>query len=371
METVASPVNDAAVPASDLSTDALRTMVRKMGLERQARTPVEKLSRYQLLNVLVTHGFERLLAGSQNVTPAPAGSGVAADLREMVRAEVAEATRNTAATPAGPTVVIKRPNVADVKIRGTMHRALPDVLRLAVAGVPVLLVGPAGSGKTHLASQVAKALELPFTFNSLSAGCTESHLIGRVLPQADGSWQYQPSPFVRTYRDGGVHLFDEVDAADPNLLVLINAALSNGHLSIPFTDQPPVQRHENTCIIAAANTFGFGADAEYVGRNQLDAATLDRYSVSTVFIDYDAEMERSLVGCVLPSSDAKRLLDWGWGVRGVVQKNRLRRIVSTRTLLNGARVLAAGDPFESIVSRFFQSWTESEREMVPANLLHN
>lgn len=363
METVASPVNDAAVPASDLSTDALRTMVRKMGLERQARTPVEKLSRYQLLNVLVTHGFEQLLAG-QSGAAVPAGEGGAAGLREMVRAEVAEATRrNTAATQVGPTVVIKRPNVADVKIRGTMHRALPDV--------PVLLVGPAGSGKTHLASQVAKALELPFTFNSLSAGCTESHLIGRVLPQADGSWQYQPSPFVRTYRDGGVHLFDEVDAADPNLLVLINAALSNGHLSIPFTDQPPVQRHENTCIIAAANTFGFGADAEYVGRNQLDAATLDRYSVSTVFIEYDSEMERSLVGCVLPSSDAKRLLDWGWGVRGVVQKNRLRRIVSTRTLVNAARVLAAGDPFESIVARFFQSWTESEREMVPAKLLHN
>ncbi|MCZ7633443.1 MAG: hypothetical protein M5U20_08170 [Phycisphaerales bacterium] len=57
-------MNDAAVPASDLSTDALRTMVRKMGLERQARTPVEKLSRYQLLNVLVTHGFERLSSGA-------------------------------------------------------------------------------------------------------------------------------------------------------------------------------------------------------------------------------------------------------------------------------------------------------------------
>lgn len=362
------------MPASDLSTDALRTMVRKMGLERQARTPVEKLSRYQLLNVLVTHGFERLIAGTASGSGSPATTVQVIDderVRDVVRTEVERAVKSHGASAPGKTIVIKRPNVADLKICGTMHKALPDVLRLAVAGVPVLLVGPAGSGKTHLASQVAKALELPFTFNSLSAGCTESHLIGRVLPQADGSWQYQPSPFVRTFRDGGVHLFDELDAADPNLLVLINAALANGRLAIPFTDQPPIERHVNTCILAAANTYGYGADAEYVGRNQLDAATLDRYSVSTVFLDYDRDMERSLVTASLPSRDADQLLEWGWAVRGVIQENRIRRILSTRTLVSGARIIAAGDQLHDVVGRYFASWTADELAAVPAKQKHN
>ena len=78
-----------------------------------------------------------------------------------------------------------------------------------------------------------RALDLPFSFNSLSAGCTESHIIGRVLPDEAGNWTYRPSPFVRAYRDGGVHLFDEIDAADPNLLVLINAALPVGGAAGP------------------------------------------------------------------------------------------------------------------------------------------
>ena len=36
-------------------------------------------------------------------------------------------------------------------------------------------------------------------------------------------------------------MLDEVDAADPNLMVVINAAIANGRLSIPFADLPPGQ----------------------------------------------------------------------------------------------------------------------------------
>ncbi len=228
----------------------------------------------------------------------------------------------------------------------------------------ILLVGPAGSGKTHLASQVARALDLPFSFNSLSAGCTESHIIGRVLPDEAGNWTYRPSPFVRAYRDGGVHLFDEIDAADPNLLVLINAALANGHLCVPFADMPPIKRHERAVIIAAANTFGHGADVQYVGRNQLDAATLDRFAVSTVFVDYDRDMEKALVRGILSGDEADGLLEWAWGVREVIREHRLRRIMSTRTILNSARLIAADEALETIRQRYFTSWSDDERRLV-------
>jgi hypothetical protein len=45
-------------------------------------------------------------------------------------------------------------------------------------------------------------------------------------------------------------------------------------------------------VCAAANTYGTGADALYVGRNQLDAATLDRFYV--VEMDYDRKLEAKL-----------------------------------------------------------------------------
>jgi cobaltochelatase CobS len=39
-----------------------------------------------------------------------------------------------------------------------------------------------------------------------------------------------------------------------------------------------------------ANTFGTGADRQYVGRNQLDESTLDRFRIGQIERDYDSEI---------------------------------------------------------------------------------
>lgn len=47
---------------------------------------------------------------------------------------------------------------------------------------------------------VARALDLEFAFISLSAGVTETHLFGRLLPKEDGkTFGYVESPFVRIF----------------------------------------------------------------------------------------------------------------------------------------------------------------------------
>jgi MoxR-like ATPase len=162
---------------------------------------------------------------------------------------------------------------------------------------------------------------------------------------------------VVTYRDGGVHLFDEIDAADPNLMVLINAALANGHLSIPFEDMI-VHRHADTAIIAAANTFGTGASRQYVGRNALDAATLDRFAVSTVYVDYDRALEEKL------TAGFDQWRERCWDLRDKIVQAGLRRIMSTRTLVNGRKRLAAGDSIDSIEQDYFSGWSADERARV-------
>src|SRR5262249_59731426 len=96
------------------------------------------------------------------------------------------------------------------KMPDKAHACFGWVLKLTTARKNVLLIGPAGSGKTHLASQVARALGLAFAHISCSAGMSEGQLLGRLVPTGDArTFEYLRSDFVRLYEEGGVFLFDE------------------------------------------------------------------------------------------------------------------------------------------------------------------
>lgn len=272
----------------------------------------------------------------------------------------------TAESIASPVVV----EASSPKAAKISHRSLRDVLSLIEEGVEnVYLVGPAGSGKTSLAADLAGDLGREFGLLALSGGVTETHLLGRVLPKADGSWGYSPSEFVRIYETGGVFLLDEIDAADPNVLVAVNAALANGFL---VDGEGKVRhRHAETIIIAAANTFGTGPDAQYVGRNPLDAATRDRFVLSMVEVDYDASLEVLIATGILAARlgedaarSAKHLVEKTVEVRKAIAANRMRRVVSTRFIIRAAKAIAAGRGGREIFERLTAGWSETEVEKV-------
>ncbi len=210
------------------------------------------------------------------------------------------------------------------------HKALPLVIQMVTAGVSPFLVGPAGSGKTTLAEQVAKVLKRKFY---MAARVTsEFKLVGFV----DAQGHTVRTQFREAYEHGGVFLFDEVDASDPDALTAFNAALANGLGDFP---DGMVPRHKDFVAIAAGNTFGRGADRQYVGRNQLDAATLDRFQ--TLEVDYDEVLEAQLAG------DA----DWTAFVqcaRKACELERVRHIISPRASMAGARMLAVGMDRETV-----------------------
>jgi len=333
-------------------------------------------------DVLAKHARENGFAlGTGSASTVPAGGDLASVIAQAIAGYMpaptasvdADAVRAIVADVVPPMIAAamdgRRPvqvvanGVPGPVVSERTHEAFAEVCQLVASGLPVLLVGPAGTGKTTLARQVATALGRRFSFNSMSSGCSESHLVGRTLPDSTGNWTYKPAPFVTTYRDGGVHLFDEIDAADPNLMVMINAALANGHLSIPFEDMI-VERHAETAIICAANTFGTGASRQYVGRNALDAATLDRFAVSTVVVGYDRDLERSIARGILPNADADAVLSWAWGVRERIETCALRRIMSTRTIVGAARRIAGGAALADVAASYFAGWSDDEKARV-------
>lgn len=213
--------------------------------------------------------------------------------------------------------------VREVKT-GLHHKILPDMIKALATGVNIMLVGPAGSGKTTMAHQAAEALGVPFYFNG--AISSEYKLTGFI----DAQGRIVSTAFRKAYETGGLYLFDEIDASMPDALLAFNAALANGHMDFP---DGTVKRHADFYCVAAANTFGKGADRVYVGRNSLDAASLDRFIV--LCVDYDEELEMALAGNEAWTRKVQ-------GIRKAVQEHKIRHVVSPRASINGAKMLAAG-----------------------------
>ena len=220
-------------------------------------------------------------------------------------------------------VEIVIPDMPTVKIERA-HKALPDLLKACAAGISPFLVGPAGSGKTTLAKQIAEALNRPFYMSARVS--SEYKLQGFI----DATGKAVQTDFRKAYENGGVFLFDEADASDADAFVALNAALANTFADFPDRQ---VERHPDFVAIAAGNTYGRGANRDYVGRQQLDAATLDRFAIFTV--DYDEDLERELAG-----ND-----DWTTYVQKVrrcVETEKVRAIISPRASIFGAKLLATG-----------------------------
>tara|TARA_R110000824_G_scaffold120382_3_gene275618 strand:- start:9050 stop:10159 length:1110 start_codon:yes stop_codon:yes gene_type:complete len=258
-------------------------------------------------------------------------------------------------------IVVKTGDVEE-RIKGKAHEQLQAVLDVIAMGELPMLVGPAGTGKTVLAKQVADILDLPFASISCSGGMTEAKIFGRSVPNIHtGDEKYNGTTYVDLYENGGVYLFDEFDAADDNMMCSLNQSFDNGYMSVPERKtNPKCDRHEDSQIICTANTYGTGADRQYVSRNQMDAATMDRFTI--IEIGYDAEIEEQ----VCPDAE---LLERFRGYRKAIQDNGLERIVSYRTLRKAMKQRAIGWDDKTIDAQFFAGWSHDEVIMVRGSAL--
>jgi len=246
------------------------------------------------------------------------------------------------------------------------HASLDDTIHMLKTVGCVFLVGPTGTGKSTLAKSACKKLfdikdkdpvvSGKYAQISFSPDTTSGEMIGRT----DVNGKFHESEIVRVYRDGGLILFDEIDDADPSMLIKVNTALANGYLATP---EGMVLRNKDTYIVCAANTFGTGPDAMYVGRTRLDAATLDRFCLATVYVDYDKQLEERLAE-VLDNDKQMWLSSYVSKVREAIKTSRLRRACSTRFVINAIAHMKAGKTPKWVVENFLQGWTQSERAKI-------
>lgn len=245
------------------------------------------------------------------------------------------------------------------EISGAKHNQLAKLISVCGLGQPVLLVGMAGTGKTHAAGQVAKSLGLEHYTMSVGAQTSKSDIIGYM--HASGG--YVTTLFRKAYEEGGVFLMDEIDAGNANVLIQINAALSNGLCAFP---DKMVERHKDFVFIASANTFGNGANRMYVGRNQLDAATLDRFTV--ISWDIDDELESSLVSGYLQGNSWLTVVR---AIRDYVDSKSLRVLITPRATIKGAQLFELGYDMKDVLKMVILENVQSDKQSDILDIANN
>lgn len=252
------------------------------------------------------------------------------------------------------------------------HKQSHEVLRRLKCRGTVMLKGPAGTGKSHLAINACQKLfdikgdaydvvrsgkfaQISFSPDTMSAD---------MLGYQDANGVYHETDIVRVFRDGGVILFDEIDSADGTVLTKLNTMLANGTVPTP---EGVVTRNPKTYIIWTGNTWGTGGDSMYM-RNRLDAATLDRVVASTITIDYDAELENDVCGGFGITIEQNYLLNKVVSIiRKLINDNNWRYLCSTRFVIGACQMLSyKEEPYtmKEVVDAYLEPWDANSKRIV-------
>lgn len=208
------------------------------------------------------------------------------------------------------------------------HKQFPRLMAYCANRKNILLVGPAGTGKTYAAEVIAKELDLDYSSISVNNATQKHEFFGYM----DANGNYVRTPFRDRFEYGGTFLLDELDSGNANSLTAINMASANGSATFP---DGHVVKHKDFVLIASANTYGLGANYEYVGRNKLDAATRNRFA--KIFWDYDEVMELAL-------SPNARWTQYCQAIRKAVADLKIKDvIISIRQMIDGGDMLKCLD----------------------------
>lgn len=133
-----------------------------------------------------------------------------------------------------------------------------------------MLIGPSGSGKTQVAIEYAESKGLEYNLLSMTAQVSTFDMMGY---NSITTGEYFASLLRDAIENGKVMILDEIDAANMNTLICLNALKV---LEAQFPDKK-VKVHQDFRLIATANTLVRSED--FSARGDFDRATLKRFSL--------------------------------------------------------------------------------------------
>lgn len=217
--------------------------------------------------------------------------------------------------------------------RADARRRVEACLR---AGRNVLLEGPVGVGKTHLALAIAEGIGVPVFRVDGDGRYSEQKLTGwfdppAVLQHGYGRDSFVPGPLVEAMRAGGILLVNELNRLPEGVQNVLLPAIDERLLAVPRLGE--LRAREGFRVIATQNP------REFVATSHLSEALLDRFEL--VVLDPQSEAEEIEIVLAASSEGARTLDD---ATRRVLAQSAVAIARATRSdprVRRGASVRAA------------------------------
>lgn len=215
-------------------------------------------------------------------------------------------------------------------------------------GKPIWLAGPAGTGKTSWAEQLAARLGRPFVRLTCTATTEAATLLGMTVPSAGGGVTWQDGSLTAALRKpGAIILIDEPTVARSGSLYAFQSLLDGSRAVTIEETGERVAIHDDAVFIFADNTNGSGdTSGHYVGTGPISAALINRMGALEL-VDYlPAAAERAVLRAktTAPAALATLLVDFARITRTKATSGDLSAGLGLRSLLSWAERLMDGVP---------------------------
>lgn len=206
------------------------------------------------------------------------------------------------------------------------------------------LIGPSGTGKTHIVYAVAEIAGLPLWEINCGLQTTSFDLFGRYIGLGKENWV--DGQIVSWCRHGGILYLDEANMMKQDVATRLNPLLdTRGHIVLNEKDNEIIPRHPLSYVIISMNPFS----VEFAGTKPLNAAFRRRMSVWINF-DYlstgsavnDSEVDLLQERGGVSKEMAMQMVRSAANLRASYKKGDIPYAPSVGDLINWAKLVADG-----------------------------